>query len=192
MFPALDILRLASRNPHTDRILAEKHGLVDSLLALGRSSVPNCMMIFRTIAHLSMHKSSQRTLMEHREAIFASILSVMTESDPTFTKHSQWKHVEVAASTVILNFSILIHLTASFATIEAKASLLRMIGEILSKLQEEEALFRTLVAVGTLLADADDAVAIAYSIELKSKIDYFQNVSGKVGQCSKQILLLLK
>ncbi|KAK4035672.1 hypothetical protein OUZ56_027758 [Daphnia magna] len=173
MFPALDILRLASRHPHMNRFLSEKEGLLDVLLAVGRSTVPNCMMIFRTIAHLSMHKSAQQTLMDHREAIFASVLSVMTESDLSFTKHSQWKHVEVAVSTIILNFSILIHSTASFAT-------------------EEEALFRTLVAVGTLLADDNDAVAIAHSIELKSKIDYFQNVSGKVGECSKQILLLLK
>jgi phospholipase A-2-activating protein len=173
-------------------MLIEKEGLLDVMLAISRSTVPNCMMILRTIAHLLIHNSSQQILMDYRETIFAAILAVVTESDPSFLKHSQWKHVEISVSTVILNYAVLIHLKPSFATVEAKASLMSAIGEILSKLQEEEALFRTLVAVGTLLSNADDSVAIAHSLELKSKIDYFQNISGKVGECSKQVLILLK
>ena len=192
MFPALDILRLASRHSQIDRILIQKEGFLDVILAVARSSVPNCMMIFRTLAHLLIHKSAQQLLMDYRETIFAAIFAVVAESDPSFLKHSQWKHVEISVSTVILNFSVLIHLKPAYAAVDVKASLMSAICEILAKLQEEEALFRTLVAVGTLLADSDDSVAIAHSLDLKSKIDYFQNISGKVGECSKQILKLLK
>ena len=191
LFPALDILRLASRHPRIDRLLCEKEGLLDVLLAATRSSVPNCMLVYRTISHLLVHKSAQQILMDYREPILASIVSIMTGSDSSFTKHSQWKNVEIAVSTVILNYAALIHLKPAFATVDAKLNLLGAICEILSKLQEEESLFRTLAAAGTLLGDAE-SVAVAHSLDLHSKIDYLQNVSGKVGECSKQILILLK
>ncbi len=187
----MDILRLASRHPRIDRLLSEKEGLLDVLLAAARSSVPNCMLVYRTISHLLIHKSAQQILIDYREAILASIVSVMAGSDPSFTKHAQWKNVEISVSTVILNYAALLHSKPAFATVEAKLNLLGAIGEILSKLQEEEALFRTLAAAGTLLTDVE-SIAVAHSLNLQSKIDYLQNVSGKVGECSKQILILLK
>lgn len=190
IFPALDILRLASRYPRVDQVLKEKEDFIDVLLAIARSSVPNCMLVYRTMAHLLMHTSTQQKLMEYHETIFASMVSIMAGSDPSFSKHPQWKNVEVAVSTVVLNFAALIHLRPSLATIEVKSGVLGTIGEILSKLQEEEALFRTLAAAGTLLEDAE-SIAVAHSLQLNSKVEYLQCVTGKVGECSKYVSTLL-
>lgn len=172
-------------------MLNEKEDLIDKLLGVARSAVPNCMMIYRTIAHLLIHSSTQQKLMDYHETILASIVSVMTGSDSAFSKHPQWKNVEIAVSTVVLNYSALIHLKPALASIEVKSCVLGTIGEILSKLQEEEALFRTLAAAGTLLGEVE-SIAIADSLNLNSKIEYLQNVSGKVGECSQYVSNLLK
>lgn len=191
IFPALDILRLASRHPRIDQLLKEKEDLIDVLLAVARSAVPNCMLVYRTISHLVMHTSAQQKLIiDCHETILASIVSIMGDSDPSFTKHPQWKNVEISVSTVVLNFAALVHLRPSLANIEVKSNILGTIGEILSKLQEEEALFRTLAAAGTLLEDAE-SIAVAHSLQLNSKIEYLQSVTGKVGECSKYVSILL-
>lgn len=191
IFPALDILRLASRHPQIAQKVMEQVDFIDVLLAQTRSAVPSCMMVYRIIAHLLHHNATQKHLLDGCETICASVVSILIESDNSFTKHPQWKNVEIAVSTVILNFAILTHLRPSMMSIEIKSALLSTIGEVLSKLQEEEALFRTLTATGTLLDDKE-AIAVAHSLNLNSRIEYLQGVTGKVGDCSRHICVILK
>ena len=188
VFPALDILRLSARNPRINQLLNEKQDLLEILLAFSSSSVPNCMLVFRTVAHLLMHASAaQSKIMNYRELILSSLSAVITNTDSSFTKHSQWKNIEVAISTVILNFAALLHTSPSLSSIEVKSSLLLTIGAIVSKLQEEEALFRILAALGTMLKD-EESIAIARSIDINANIEHLQNIPGKVGQCCKLVL----
>lgn len=191
MFPALDILRLASRHPQVVVKVMERGNFIDVILGVARSAVPNCMMVYRIISHLLSHTTAQETLLCCCETICASIQSILIASDPSFTKHPQWKNVEIAVSTVILNFSFLIRLKPANASVEMKSTLLGTIGEMLPKLQEEEALFRTLAATGTLLEDKE-ALAVAQSLHLNSRIEYLQSVTGKVGECSKLICVILQ
>ena len=188
VFPVLDILRLSSRNPRINQLLVEKQDLLEILLALSLSSVPNCMLVYRTVAHLLMHATAvQSTIMNYREIILTSVSAVVTNTEPSFSKHSQWKNIEIAISTVILNFAALLQTTPSLSSIEIKSNLLSTIATVVSKLQEEEALFRILAALGTMLKD-EESIAIARSIDCKANIEHLQNIPGKVGECAKLVL----
>lgn len=182
---------MATRNARIANLLVEKDGILEVLVAIARSSVANCMLVYRTIAHLIMHNLSQKIVMDNREVILTSILSLIADTDPSFSKHSQWKNVEISVSTVILNLAVLFHTKPSFATIEDKSHLLSVLGEIVLKLHEEEALFRILAATGTLLTDTE-SVAAANSLEFNSKIELLQSIIGKVGECAKQVLIVFK
>lgn len=187
LLPVLDVLRLASRSPNINSALLAQD-LPARLLVLARSSVPNCMMVYRTLAHCIMHVSaSQKHMMDCREAVLASLTSVVTDTDPTLEKHAQWKNVQVAVSTVLLNYASLAHTLPGIADLEAKSQLLTAVGTIVPRLQEEEALFRILVAAGTLLGDPE-SVAIARSLELDGTFEHLQGVPGKVGECAKHLL----
>lgn len=128
-------------------------------------------------------------MLDSREVILPSVASIVDESSPPFKKHAQWKNVEVAIATVLLNFAVVLHSQPATATIEAKSQLLSTIGCVAPKLQEEEALFRVLTALGTILCD-EDSIALAHSLDTKATIDHLGSISGKVGECTKEVLSL--
>ena len=188
LLPVLDVLRLASRSPSINILMAQQENLLERLVALARTSVPNCMMVYRTLAHCIMHAStSQKRMVNYLDAVLSSVTSVAVDSDPAFEKHPQWKNVQVAITTVLLNYAVLIHTSPTAANLEAKSQLLTAVGAIVPRLQEEEALFRILAAAGTLLGN-EESIALARSLELNSTFEHLQNVPGKVGECAKHLL----
>lgn len=191
LIPVLDILRLASRRPSINQFLARREDMPDTLLGLAQTSVPNCMLIYRVIAHCVAHASpkGQPRMLDSRDAILGSVASVLTGTDSSFEKQAQWKNVQVAASTILVNYAALMHSVPASATLEVKSHLLQTISAVIPKLQEEEALFRILAATGTLLGDPE-SVALARSLQLNTSLDHLHNVSGKVGECAKHVLAL--
>ena len=187
LIPVLDILRLASRHSQVYQLLVKDSKYLDLLLGLLNSSVPNAMLIYRTMAHFVAHYSVHDRIMDYREALLGMSVAALADSNSTFSKHSQWKNVQIAIATLILNFAVLLFNCQNIATIEAKGNLLSTIVTIISKVQEEEALFRILSAAGTLLTD-EESIALAKSLELASQIEHLRGVPGKVGECVKQVL----
>lgn len=188
LFPVLDILRLATRNANICQILSGEEGFLERLLALVHSSVPNCIMVYRMLAHMLQHSSAHPQVVEYREPILNSIASTVVNTDPAFSKHAQWKNVQVAIATVLLNFSALLFKSPAVATVEFKSSLVSTISGVLTSLHEDEAIFRTLAAIGTLMGD-EESRALACSLDLNLTIENLQSISGKVGECAKQIAL---
>ena len=188
LFPVLDILRLATRNANICQILSGEEGFLERLLALVHSSVPNCIMVNRMLAHMLQHSSAHPQVVEYREPILNSIASTVVNTDPAFSKHAQWKNVQVAIATVLLNFSALLFKSPAVATVEFKSSLVSTISGVLTSLHEDEAIFRTLAAIGTLMGD-EESRALACSLDLNLTIENLQSISGKVGECAKQIAL---
>ena len=160
------------------------------LIGLINSSVPNCMLIYRMMAHFVAHHSVNPKIMELRETLLSMSVSAIVNTDSSFTKHSQWKNVQIAIATLMLNYSVLLH-KIPLAPLEAKANLLNSIVEVVSKLEDEEALFRALSAAGTLITSGEDSLAIAQSLELRSSIEHLRNVPGKVSECVNEILAVL-
>ena len=191
LIPVLDILRLASRHsPVYEFLVRDSSKYLDMLIGLINSSVPNCMLIYRMMAHFVAHHSVNPKIMELRETLLSMSVSAIVNTDSSFTKHSQWKNVQIAIATLMLNYSVLLHKIPS-APLEAKANLLNSIVEVVSKLEDEEALFRALSAAGTLITSGEDSLAIAQSLELRSSIEHLRNVPGKVSECVNEILAVL-
>jgi len=189
LFPVLDILRLATRNADVCQLLANDASFLDSTLALVNSSVPNCMMIYRMMAHLLGHCFAHPKMVDYREAVLNCMVSSLLNSDPVFVKNTQWKNVQIAIATVLLNLSALSVNLPAVGTVELKSSLLSTISSVLTSLQDEEALFRILAAVGTLISD-EESQALARSLDLNLSIEHLRKVSGKVGECAKQVLAI--
>ena len=127
--------------------------------------------------------------MEYREPVLNSIVSTVMNTDPAFTKNTQWKNVQVAVATVLLNFSALLIKSPAVATVDFKSSLVSTISSVLTSLRDDEALFRTLAAIGTLMSD-EESRALACSLDLNLAIENLQNISGKVGECARQVVAI--
>lgn len=187
LFPVLDILRLAARNVNVCQIFSQEESFLERLLALVHSAVPNCMMVYRMIAHMLQHSSAQLQVVKNQEPILNSIVSTIVNTDPTFAKNAQWKNVQVAVATVLLNFSILLIKSPSVVTVEFKSSIVSTTSTILTSLHDEEALFRILAAIGTMMSD-EESQALARSLDINLIVESLQNMSGKVGECARQVM----
>lgn len=186
----MDVLRLASRYSQFHTVIALSDDFMDILLGLVTSSVPNCMLVYRIVAHLLIHSPTRPSVLERRENVLQSIISVLGTVEPSFTKHPQWKNVEIAASSVVFNLIAVSQLSGNPYSLEDKGNLLLVFQELVSRLQEEEALFRSLVALGSLLNDKD-SVTLARSLDLNGQLtEKFQSVAGKVGDCARQVVQL--
>ena len=184
----LDILRLASRYAPAYRLLIDGGKYLEMLLGVLHTSVPNCMLICRIMSHMILHHQVDAGIATYGEAILDAVVSVVASSSPESSKHAQWKNVQIAVSTVILNMAVLMYKCP--APVEAAPSLLTAIRTVVPKLQDEEALFRVLAAAGTVLKD-DASIAVARSLGLRESIEHLGNVSGKVGECVKHVLTVL-
>ena len=147
------------------------------------------MMIYRMMAHLLGHCFAHPKMVDYREAVLNCMVSSLLNSDPVFVKNTQWKNVQIAIATVLLNLSALSVNLPAVGTVELKSSLLSTISSVLTSLQDEEALFRILAAVGTLISD-EESQALARSLDLNLSIEHLRKVSGKVGECAKQVLAI--
>lgn len=98
--------------------------------------------------------------------------------------------IQVAMATLLLNMSVVLRRAE---TPDGRAEALCTAREILPQLTEQEALFRALVALGTLLMDATDCRQ--YRNVLTPMLNAYltdSKLSSKVQQCSQEILKLLQ
>lgn len=183
MFPWLDVIRIASRSKNAERIFS--NNLLQRLLGLISSSVPNCMLIYRTIANLLSHAKLRHVVIENHEVILASMEVILQATDPAYTKHPQWKHVEIGISSVILNFATMMHST-KLNDISLASNLLQTVKSLICLVKEDEAIFRMLVSVGTLLVD-DESIALASSLDIGSSLEFLQGGSDRVRACYEKL-----
>ena len=189
LIPVLDILRLGARHASVYQFLVHHPSHLELLLGLTRTSVPNCMLVYRIFAHLVAHHSNDATILQYRQALLDTSVAALVDSDVSFTKHGQWKNVQIAVATLLLNLAV--QQASSSPELEVKSSLVVAIGQVVTKVQEEEALFRVLAAAGTALNDDDEALAVAQSLDLHASMEHLTKVPGKVGQCAQHVLARL-
>lgn len=139
------------------------------------------MIIYRTIANLISHAKLRQIAIENHEVILHSMETILQATDTSSTKHPQWKHVEIGIATVILNYSTMMHST-NLHDVNLASDLLHTVMSVIPHLKEDEAIFRILVAVGTLLTN-DDSIALASSLDLGRSLEFLQGGSERVRSC---------
>ncbi|KAF0312844.1 Phospholipase A-2-activating protein [Amphibalanus amphitrite] len=165
-FPAIDLLRLAVRNPETCQYFCAEERRPALLAALQRFAQPdsppaNQMLALRATCNLFRHASGERAVMAAREDVSAAALALFPAAS---------RAVEVALATLLLNSGRQPQLT------------------------DGEAQFRALVGFGTLAAAARDMTALARSLEVESVLERLKNVPEpeKVAACARQLEQLVR
>ncbi|KAK4310022.1 hypothetical protein Pmani_018377 [Petrolisthes manimaculis] len=193
VWPALDVLRLAllSEKMQTVWLDTDRRGtLVSHLISFVQlQSVPTAqMMALRCLANLSTHQPGRQALME----MWDKIITVTVEIAPY-----QNKNAEIAASTVLLNYTVLLEAgeNNSEENLDKKCQVMSGAGTVAMTAKDPEAQFRCLVALGTLLHHSHNnnnnrCRALAASLDLKPVVERLAKVTSptKVGECASHLL----
>ncbi|XP_054358223.1 phospholipase A-2-activating protein [Pongo pygmaeus] len=186
VFPALDILRLSIKHPSVnENFCNEKEGaqfsshLINLLNPKGKPA--NQLLALRTFCNCFVGQAGQKLMMSQRESLMSHAIELKSGSN---------KNIHIALATLALNYSVCFHKDHN---IEGKAQCLSLISTILEVVQDLEATFRLLVALGTLISDDSNAVQLAKSLGVDSQIKKYSSVSepAKVSECCRFILNLL-
>ncbi|KAM9641354.1 phospholipase A-2-activating protein isoform 3-T3 [Trichechus inunguis] len=186
VFPALDILRLSIKHPSVnENFCNEKEGaqfsshLLNLLNPKGKPA--NQLLALRTFCNCFVGQAGQKLMMLQRESLMSHAIELKSGSN---------KNIHIALATLTLNYSVCFHKDHN---IEGKAQCLSVISTVLEVVQDLEATFRLLVALGTLISDDSNAVQLAKSLGVDSQIRKYASVSepAKVSECCRLILNLL-
>ncbi|XP_064147893.1 phospholipase A-2-activating protein isoform X2 [Loxodonta africana] len=186
VFPALDILRLSIKHPSVnENFCNEKEGalFISHLLNLlnPKGKPANQLLALRTFCNCFVGQAGQKLMMLQRESLMSQAIELKSGSN---------KNIHIALATLTLNYSVCFHKDHN---IEGKAQCLSVISTVLEVVQDLEATFRLLVALGTLISDDSNAVQLAKSLGVDAQIRKYASVSepAKVSECCRLILNLL-
>lgn len=186
VFPALDILRLSVKHPSmNESFCSEKDGVqfCGHLLAfLNPGGKPaNQMLALRIFCNCFLHPVGQKLMMSQGEAIMSQAIELKSSSN---------KNIHIALATLALNYAVCLH---KMSNLEGKAQCLSVISTVMEVVQDLEAVFRLLVALGTLISGDTNALQLAKSLGVDAQIKKYSSVSepAKVNECCKFVLSLL-
>uniref|UniRef100_A0A8D0E783 Phospholipase A-2-activating protein n=1 Tax=Salvator merianae TaxID=96440 RepID=A0A8D0E783_SALMN len=186
VFPALDILRLSIRHPNVnEHFCSEKDGtqfsshLLKFLNPGGMQA--NQMLALRIFCNCFIHPVGQSLMMSQGDLIMSQAIELKISSN---------KNIHVALATLALNYAVCLH---KINNIEGKAQCLSVISTVMEVVQDLEAVFRLLVALGTLISGDSNAIQLAKSLGVDSQIKKYSSVSepAKVNECCRFVLNLL-
>ncbi|XP_064294678.1 phospholipase A-2-activating protein isoform X2 [Phalacrocorax carbo] len=186
VFPALDILRLSVRHPTVnERFCSEKNHVQLTILLLKflnpNGKQANQLLALRALCNCFVSQAGQKLMMEQRGEIMTQAIEMKSGNN---------KNIHIALATLMLNYAVCLHKANN---IEGKAQCLSVISTVMEVVQDLEAIFRLLVALGTLISDDTNAVQLAKSLGIDSQIKKYASVSepAKVKECCRFVLDLL-
>ncbi|XP_040273114.1 phospholipase A-2-activating protein isoform X2 [Bufo bufo] len=183
VFPALDILRLAVKNPTVNEMFcSEREGIafINYLFQVMRPGgrQANQLLALRTLCNCFSVDAGAKFMMSQRDRVIAKSMELKSVSN---------KNIHTALATLILNYAIGLH---RLSDLEGKAQCLSAISTVLEVVHDLEAGFRLLVALGTLISDDSNAVQLAKSLGVDSQIKKYMSVTepAKVNECCRLLL----
>ncbi|KAI8050860.1 WD40-repeat-containing domain protein [Syncephalis plumigaleata] len=154
LLPVLDLLRLVSlhtplakrfsADDSLPRVIASVTGLVrwqsGQSLTPNKVEETNVILNLRWLANLFEPTDNHAALREHASEIISGVADVH--------EFSNNKQIAIAQSTILLNFAVLF---LSHKNEEIMLQLISAAGQALTKVTEDEAIYRLLVAIGNVL-----------------------------------------
>ncbi|XP_030910103.1 phospholipase A-2-activating protein isoform X2 [Melopsittacus undulatus] len=184
VFPALDILRLSVRHPTVNENFCNEKDHVHLAILLKflnpNGKQANQLLALRALCNCFVSQAGQKLMMEHRGEIMTQAIETKSGS----------KNIHIALATLTLNYAVCLHKDNN---IEGKAQCLSVISTVMEVVQDLEAVFRLLVALGTLISDDTNAVQLAKALGVDSQVKKYASVSepAKVKECCRFVLNLL-
>ncbi|XP_043601980.1 phospholipase A-2-activating protein [Bombus pyrosoma] len=190
LFPVLDITRLAVLCREVNDVLCTEELLQIVKKHIETNALPsNQMLTFRLLANMFSHERGEKLCLNSKD----EILKLLSELESLTNKNNQ-----VAISTYILNLTVALN---KYNDTLGKTQCLNAMFFVLPRLNEPEAVFRTLVAMGTLLSttsnseDQNNLIKAVRQSEVTLNIlqtmSEIQVSTNKLANCSKQIISLI-
>lgn len=193
--PGLDLLRLlASATPMTATVDYDGADLVTGVLSSGvfdaSLNVNNAMLAVRTFANLFETEAGRKLAIQNFDQLLAGVKSALANVGSTPNRN-----LTIAVATLYINFAV--YLTSegraqSPEAAEQGLGLLDALTKILSSEKDSEAVYRGLVALGTLVqamgADIKGAAKEIYEVESlmtrisSSALGKEPRISGVIGE----------
>lgn len=187
LLPALDSFRFCLLSASFSDILFSKaySGQFDmvsysvGLLSGKDKDSKNLLVLLRCLTNALVHKSGRDVILPSHQRLLERLHAVLPGD----------KNSQVALSSFMLNLCI------AFKNHD-KSTPLNFIANILPQISDEEAYFRLVVALGTLIFNDKLATAIAISVDLAGKLRHHKccttSHSSKIKTASRNILELIK
>ncbi|XP_017880052.1 phospholipase A-2-activating protein [Ceratina calcarata] len=190
LFPVLDITRLAVLSKDVNDVLCTDELLQIVKKHLKPNALPsNQMLTFRLLANMFSHERGEKLCINCKD----EILTLLSELKSLTNKNNQ-----VAVSTYILNLTVALN---KYDDTRGKTQCLNAMFSVLPLLNEPEAMFRTLVALGTLLSttpNSDDQNGLITAVrQSEVALDILHTMSettvptNKLANCSREIIRLI-
>jgi len=187
VFPALDILRRAIVNPGTREMLLAAPYLDEifsvCLKFVDKSKPVPCQMLsLRILANMFSVKEGEKLMRQYRNSVVTRVFEQL------FPIVDDNKNIQIAAATLLLNYSVSI--VKSFDEEDQVQVLSVLCINFLTFIQDWEARFRTLVAIGTILHNSDQGLEYAKTMDTKESVRGWKVLEGpqKVTDCAKFIM----
>ncbi|KAJ0179726.1 hypothetical protein K1T71_004317 [Dendrolimus kikuchii] len=190
LFPVLDITRLAVRNKDVNGQLFDTTfgpNFVKYLLTLltPDNLAANQMLAMRVLVNAFSDLPGEMLVLAARESLLHSIICLTQLNN----------NAQIAATSLLLNLSV------ALAQQPDSVDLADCLGQLLNRTTDNEAYFRGLVALGTLLAESPNKLQIQTKIVTNSQLHNRLKRDGnsapseanlrKIAICSQQIIRLL-
>lgn len=190
--PGLDLLRLLAVAPETSTFSHPRGGNIIDVLKQGatESSPPaqnHVMMAVRAFANL-FESSEGRTLAISE---FEKIQSIVTAA----LNNSSDRNTSVAAATLYINYAVYFKTAGHSPSFEHVIAIIDTLSKILSTQTDSEAIFRSLVATGTLLTldeETRSAAKDVYGVEKSMSTAVAKAADPRIKNVAREIAGLLK
>lgn len=186
VFPALDLLRASLLNPASHAIILEKSTLdqifSSCLKHVDKDSPAPCQMLaLRALCNMFSFTQGEQLLRTYRESVIARVFEQL------FPIVGDNKNIQIAAATLLLNYAVSV--SKKFDD-ETQVQLLSALSiNFLTFINDWEARFRTVVAIGTLLTTSPEGIEYAKTLETKEAVRGWRILEGpaKVSECAQFI-----
>ncbi|XP_048484837.1 phospholipase A-2-activating protein [Plutella xylostella] len=186
LFPVLDVTRLAVRNKEINSALFDTTNgpaFIQYLLSfLTPDNIPaNQMLAMRVLVNAFSALAGEMLVLAAHESILHALLCLNALSN----------NAQIAATSLLLNLSV------ALAQQQDTSDLADCIVQLLNRTTDDEAYFRGLVALGTLLAESPNKLQIQAklisNVQLNNRVkkDAAEQDTRKIAVCSREILRLL-
>ncbi|XP_047134091.1 phospholipase A-2-activating protein isoform X1 [Hydra vulgaris] len=183
LLPVLDVFRILVLNENLAVLLLNEVCL-EQLLSISRSSLfNNIMLVFRILTNAFIHPDTACMTFDRKNKILESWEILYRQMN---------KNVSISISSYVMNCCIYSYLNKS--SFQEKIQLCTYINNFLKIEMDSEAMFRTVVALGTLLCDSEDVIAFAKSLEMHNVLAPILANSAdlaKLQECCKVVMQIL-
>ena len=176
MFPALDILRVCIKQRETNQAFCASDNILEDMFSYWSpdSSAANQILSLKVVCNMFAQPMGCKLVMDNRDKIIEKAMTC---------KSSRNKNVQIAVTTLLLNFSI--GLFGSL-NLEGKSQCLSAAATMLETGLDPEASFRSLVAMGTLIHKDESLLNLAISLNVPSMVGSLVSAQDvkKLSECA--------